>query len=552
MIVTINNIDTEAKQGEYLLAVIRRAGFTVPTLCHIEGLHPIGSCRMCIVESLDSGELISSCSTFVYENMRVVTNSQRALKARKAIAELLLTGHPDDCKYCSRRSNCELLNLAEITGIDGRNLFGSKKVFPTLLSNPAIVFEPDKCILCGRCVGICSDIIGLPAIKVSETGLDIKLKTEFADGWAAPNCIYCGQCILNCPTAALAGKSSVEKVLEALDQKDLFVTVQYELSASVAISEEFGEKSGVDFTGKMVKALNMCGFDRVFDSSFGADLKTLKESEELVSRIKSGKNLPMVITCCESDNKYIQRNHPDLYANIYSAGSSQENLGKTIKYHIKESEKIPVEKIINVAIVSCTSKKFLAENPAKSGIDFVLTTREAAELIRIKGINLNIISEGYSDNPFNNSSSAAKLTAVSGGAIEAIMRSVYFKLTNKELTGNNHKKFRNFSNIKTMSVEAGNRTLTSAAITQPKNLNILLSQIKSEGLNLDLLEVDACPGGCAGGGGQPYTKDMLSIQSRIKSVYKIEKDSALWACHNNRSLAKFIGYSGEKFGEGHE
>ncbi|MDR0843289.1 MAG: (2Fe-2S)-binding protein, partial [Acidobacteriota bacterium] len=328
-----------AGEGETILAALKREGIHVPTLCHMEGLPPSGACRMCVVEQEGTGALLPSCSYPVAPGMKVRTRSPKVLSARKTIVELLLSNHPDDCLYCVRSGNCELQRLAEAMGIRQRSLRGAKNHRPHDVSG-AIVRDPDKCILCGRCVRVCEEIQGISCIDFVGRGCKSYIGTTFDQGLNVSTCVNCGQCIVACPTGALTEHSYLNEVVAALSDPDKVVVVQHAPAVSVSLAEEFGLPAGQDVDGKMVAALRLVGFKWVFDTSFTADLTIMEEASELAHRVANGGVLPMFTSCSPGWIKFVEQFYPDLIPNLSSCKSPQQMMGAIIKSYFAEKEKI--------------------------------------------------------------------------------------------------------------------------------------------------------------------------------------------------------------------
>ena len=409
--IEVNNREIEANPGETILAALNRAGIKVPTLCHLEGLFPSGACRMCVVEVEGMQGLIPSCAYPVSEGMKIETHSPRAIRARKTIVELLLANHPDDCLYCVRNGSCELQKLAEELGVRQRRYAGNKNDYKIDTSSPAIVRDPAKCILCGKCIRVCEEIQGVSAIDFIGRGSRAIVGTVFNEGINVSSCINCGQCITVCPTGALREKSSLKEVMDAIHDPDKFVVVQHAPSVSVTLGEEFEIRPGHDVIGVMTAALRRLGFDRVFDTAFAADLTIMEEAHELVHRIQNGGTLPMMTSCSPGWIKFVEQFYPEFVDNISTCKSTQQMLGAVIKSYFAEREGIDPEKIFSVSIMPCTAKKFEAERPELSNhelpdVDAVLTTRELSRIIKMQGLDLKNMIPEANDTPFGERSSA--------------------------------------------------------------------------------------------------------------------------------------------------
>ncbi|PLX11695.1 MAG: ferredoxin, partial [Marinilabiliales bacterium] len=386
--ININNKNCKAQTGDTILEVINRNGLKVPTLCHLKDTMPTGACRMCVVEDVNSGKLITSCSFPANPGMRINTHSQRVVESRKTIIELLLSNHPDDCLYCVRNKNCELQDLSEEHHVRERRISGRKNREKLDLSSASIVRDPEKCILCGRCVTTCEDVMGVACIDFINRGNKAIIGTSFNEGLNTSSCINCGQCIMVCPTGALTEKNHFAEIQQAIEDPTKRVVVQYAPSISVSMAEELGMEAGKDINGILNAALRKVGFDNIFDSSFSADLTIMEESAELVSRIQNGGRLPLITSCCPGWVKYAEEFYPELISNLSSCKSPQQMLGAIIKSYYAEKEGLNPEDIYSVSIMPCTAKKFEAQREEMtqagiSDVDAVLTTRELTKFLKL-------------------------------------------------------------------------------------------------------------------------------------------------------------------------
>jgi NADH-quinone oxidoreductase subunit G/NADP-reducing hydrogenase subunit HndD len=395
MNIEINGKTYEAIQGETVLDALNRAGIKVPTLCHMKDLFPSGACRMCVVEVEGMPGLIPSCAYPAADGMKIKTHSPRAIRARKTIIELLLSNHPDDCLYCVRSGNCQLQTLANELGVRQRRYKGVKSEHKMDVSSPSLVRDPDKCILCGRCVRVCEEIQGVSAIDFIGRGSRTAVGTPFDEGINISSCINCGQCVMVCPTGALHEQSEIKEVVAALQDPEKIVVVQHAPSVSVTLAEEFGVNPGVDIAGAMTAALRRLGFDRVFDTSFSADLTIMEEASELAQRIAEGGKLPMMTSCSPGWIKFVEEFYPDFIGNLSSCKSPQQMLGAIIKSYYAEREGIDPKKIFSVSIMPCTAKKFEKTRPAMyvdgvADIDLgklIEFHRSHGKLVTVTGIN---------------------------------------------------------------------------------------------------------------------------------------------------------------------
>ncbi len=537
--IEINNRKVETQKGDTILTAARRAGVAIPTLCHMDGLEPSGACRMCVVEVEGMGGLVPSCSYPAADGMKVRTSTPQVLSARRTIIELLLANHPDDCLYCNRDGKCELQTLAHDHGVRDRHFRGKRTHREKDVSGPAIVRDPDKCILCGKCVRVCEEVQGVSAIEFAGRGSRSFVGTAFDKGLNVSSCINCGQCILVCPTGALSERSYVDEVLRALADPAKTVVVQHAPAVSVSIAEEFGMKPGVDFDGKMVAALRRAGFDRVFDTSFTADLTIMEEGSELAHRIANGGTLPMLTSCSPGWIKYVETFYPEFMPNLSTCKSPQQMMGAIIKTFFADREKLDPKDIVSVSIMPCTAKKFECARPEMGrdfipDVDYVLTTRELANLFRVTGIDPNACEPESADTPFGERSSAGKLFGASGGVMEAAVRSAYWLLTGNELGELKLADLRGLKGIKEMRVKIGDLEVGAAVVSNLGNARKLLDEVKAGRKDLHFIEVMTCPGGCINGGGQPIGASVEAVKARMKALYQIDRDAELRVSHRNK------------------
>lgn len=553
--IEVNNRKVEANPGEMLLTTLRRVGIHVPTLCNIDGLFPTGACRLCVVEVEGRPNLLPSCATPVTEGMKVLTHSPRAVRSRKTIIELLLADHPDDCLYCVRNGNCQLQSLAEELGVRERRYAGERGEHRVDLSSASLVRDPAKCILCGKCVRVCEEIQGVAAIDFINRGSKSRVGTAFDQGLNVSSCINCGQCVMVCPTGALREQSHIKEVLEALNDPEMFVVVQHAPAVSVTLAEEFGLKPGTDICGIMTAALRQLGFDRVFDTSFSADLTIMEEGSELVKRLTTGGQLPMMTSCSPGWIKFVEQYYPDFLPNLSTCKSPQQMLGAVIKSFFAQREGLDPKKIFSVSIMPCTAKKFEAKRPEMShdgtaDVDAVLTTRELARIIRMRGLNLDSLSPEAGDTPFGERSTAGKLFGVSGGVMEAAIRTAHKLVTGKELENMKVQAVRGLKGVKETKVQINDIELGVAVVNGLQNAANLLDEIRAGRKDLHFIEVMTCPGGCIAGGGQPLGADSEAIRSRMQALYKIDRSEPTRVSHANHGVQQlYKEFLGEPLGE---
>jgi iron-only hydrogenase group A len=553
--IEIDNRTVQANDGETILTVCKREGLRIPTLCFIEGLAPSGACRMCIVEVEGFGGMIPACSYPVTAGMKVKTSTPRVLNARRTIVELLLSNHPDDCLYCLRNGQCDLQKLAGDMDVKRLSYSRVKTKRPADVSSPSIVRNPEKCILCGKCVRVCEEIQGVSAIDFIGRGCKAFVGTAFDSGLNVSTCINCGQCILVCPTGALAERSYVDEVAAALADPDKYVVVQHAPSVSVTLAEEFGVKPGKDVDGQMVAALRRMGFKRVFDTAFAADLTIMEESSELVHRIKTGGKLPMMTSCSPGWIKFVEQFYPDMIENISTCKSPQQMMGALIKSFFAQQEGMDPSRIVSVSIMPCTAKKFECQRPEMAvnyipDVDYVLTTRELAQLFRRYGLELGVMTPDTADTPFGERTSAGKIFGATGGMMEAAIRSAYFLLTGQEYPEEKIPAIRGLKGHKEVKLRIGDLEVGAAVVSGLGNARKLIDEIKAGRNDLHFIEVMACPGGCISGGGQPIDTDTEAVKARLQALYLIDRDDRVRVSHRNESVIRlYREFLGEPLGK---
>lgn len=539
--IEVNNRKIEAQKGETILNALNRNGIRVPTLCYMKDFTPTGACRICVVELEGNENLIPACSHPVIEGMVIRTHSQRVIKARKAIVELLLANHPDDCLYCSRNGNCELQKLAMELNIRERKFPKKKKHFKLDMSSPAIVKDDSKCILCGRCIRICEEKQGVSAIDFINKGNEITIGPAYNRDLNFSSCINCGQCIMVCPTGALYEKENINELLDVLNNKEKHVIVQIAPSVSVSLAEEFDLKQGKDYSALLNAVLTKVGFQGIFDTAFGADLVIMEEATELYDRLKEQQNLPMFSSCCPAWIKCIEQKKSELLNHISSCKSPQQMLGALIKSYYSKKLKVLPENIYSVTIMPCTAKKFEAQreemtNRGISDIDLVLTTRELAKLIRLLGIDITVIDDEPLDVVSNKRSSSGKMLGTSAGLTEGIIRTLHFLISGKELETIKIQNLRTFKGYKEFFIKIGKYDLGFIAISDLLIAKKVIDEVIKGRKDIHFIEIMACEGGCVGGGGQFIGTDVETLKARIKGLYLVDEKESLRFAHKNPDI----------------
>ncbi len=518
--VTVNGRRVDANEGETVLTLLRREGIEVPTLCHINELSPSGSCRLCVVEVDGIDNLVPSCTFPVSEGMTIHSHSPRVLDARKTIIELLLATHPDDCLYCAGARECLLKEYSGKLGIGVKRYSHSPLEAHVDNSSPGIVFDPAKCILCGKCVRVCEEIQGVSAIDFTRRGIGTRVSPPFDEKLNLTDCVQCGQCLVNCPTGAISDKSQLKRVVEAIDSPDTIVVAQYSPAVALAVSELPGLSVDREIPERITAALHTMGIDKVFDTSFAADLNILEESEELLERIKTGRNLPLLSGCASSLERFCENFYPALIPNLSTCKSPQQMMGSVIKSVYARNEGFSPESIFSFSIMPCTSKKLEAEqekmmNHGIPDVDAVITTRELLTLIRHYGMDLSRIDPEYLDIPFSEASSSAMEIDITGGKSAALMRTIYRKVNGTEFNGHISYRKRG-SGIRTASVKINEEMeIRIAVVDGLKKAHRFFNTLMHHEL-FHFVEISVCTGGCIQGGGQPVSRNFENRETRKK------------------------------------
>lgn len=541
---TINGKPISVKSDTTILDAAKQLNIKIPSLCHLR-IDEIGfnnncaSCRVCMVDT--NRGLVPACGTNVREGLKVETNSLRALKARKDIVELMLSDHPQDCLICDKNGKCELQKIAQDLGIREIKYSGEQTNLGIDLSSKSIVKNHDKCILCRRCETMCSEVQGVCALSGVDRGFNTKVSTFFNSEIASTNCTLCGQCVAVCPTGALTEVDNTKDVFRAIQNKDKTTVVQVAPAVRVAIGEEFeGEIS----TGKMVAALRLLGFKYVFDTNFAADLTILEEGTEFINRLNSNENLPILTSCCPAWINFIEHNYPEQLHLLSTCKSPQEMFGSIAKnYFAPKVLNIDPKDLFVVSVMPCTAKKTecfreeLSQNDIQD-VDISITTRELARMIKESGIDLANLEEEEFDNPLGKSTGAADIFGATGGVLEAAIRTAYEIITGKDLESVDFKDVRGFEGIKEASIDIDGTVVNVCVANNLSNARKIMDSVKAKKSNYHIIEVMACPGGCVGGGGQPYHFGNYDIvKNRAKKLYDIDKNKVLRKSHENPDIA---------------
>lgn len=539
--ITIDGQKVTVPEGTTILEAARLAGVHIPTLCYLKEINEIGACRVCLVEIEGSRKLQAACVYPVSDNMVVYTNSPRVRKARKSTVEMILSDHPQECLTCIRNGSCELQTLARDLGLREISYTGARHNYPIDDSSPSIVRDPNKCILCRRCIAVCSEVQGLGILGALERGFDTVVAPAWQQNLADTACTNCGQCVVVCPTGALSERDDTEKVFAALADPDKHVVVQTAPAVRVALGEEFGMEPGAIVTGKMVAALRRLGFDRVFDTDFSADLTIMEEANEFLHRVQSGGKLPLITSCSPGWIKFIEHNYPDMLEHLSTCKSPQQMFGALVKTYYARKANIDPAKIVSVSIMPCTAKKYEAQRPEMNAsgyrdVDYVLTTRELARMLRSAGINWDALEPEEFDAPLGISTGAGLIFGATGGVMEAALRTAYEVATKKELPKLDFTEVRGLEGIKEAEIDLDGRKIKVAVAHTLANARKVLDAIRSGEAEYHFVEIMACPGGCIGGGGQPRPVTDEVRQKRIDAIYEGDRNMPLRKSHENPAI----------------
>lgn len=553
---TINGKNVEVSEATTVLDAARSLNINIPTLCHmdlqdIKFVNKLASCRVCLVEDLDKGKFIPSCATFVKEGMNIRTDSQEVIKARRTIVELLLSDHPNDCLKCAKNLNCQLQKLAHDLNIREIKYTGEMRNLPIDDNSYSLVRDPNKCILCRRCETMCNTVQTVGALAEVGRGFNTHVGSTFNRSMFETTCTFCGQCLSVCPTGALTEKSNIKEVWKLLES-DKHIIVQVAPAVRVALGEMFGRNPGESVEGEMVTALKNLGFEKVFDTNFAADLTIMEEANEFVQRLEGKGKLPILTSCCPGWVNFMEQQFSDLIDIPSSCKSPHEMFGAIAKTYYAEKIGKKAEDIKVVSVMPCISKKYEAkrdelENEGYSDVDIVLTTRELGAMIKEAGIDFNNLEKSDFDNPMGESTGAGDIFGTSGGVIEATIRTAYDTITGEELEKVEFEELRGLKGIKQAKVDINGREIKIAVANGLGNTRKLLEKLRNKEIELDAIEVMACPGGCIGGGGQPYHNGKISIlKERSKGLYQIDENKKLRKSYQNPYIKElYKEYLGE-------
>lgn len=541
--ITINNKQIQVEEGTTILQAAKKIGIKIPTLCYLNLCdvnveNKPASCRVCVVEVEGRRNLAPSCATDCTEGMVVHTNTKKALDGRRTMVELLLSDHPYDCLACVKDTNCELQSLATDVGVKTIRYEGMKSLPPIDESSSSMRREPSKCVMCRRCETVCNQLQTVGVYTAIDRGFEAYVSTTQNLPIAETQCTYCGQCVNVCPTGALSEKSDVEKLYEALADKSKTVVVQTAPAVRVALGEEFGLPIGTRVTGKMVNALRTIGFDKVFDTDFGADLTIMEEANELVERIKNNGPFPMITSCCPAWVKFVEHNYSDMLNLPSSCKSPHEMFGAIAKSYYAEKSGLDKKDVVVVSIMPCIAKKFECDRPEmEEDVDFVVTTRELAKIIKEFGIDFNNLEDEDFDKLMGESSGAGVIFGTTGGVIEAATRTAVSWLKGENIDKVDYEEVRGLEGIRSATVNVDGLEIKIGIAHGLGNTRKLLDMVKAGEVEYHAIEIMACPGGCINGGGQPYhNQEEGNLAKRASGLYSEDKEKAIRLSHENTEI----------------
>ena len=566
--IKIEGHDYQVEDNLTVLEACRKCGYTIPSLCSFhKGQCSLASCRVCLVEVVGARGLVASCVYPVNEGMEIIISSQKAMEARRNSVELLLSNHEKNCLQCEKNGHCELLEVSKLVGAREQKFLGTQTVGTKDEVAPGIIRNTSKCILCGRCIEICKNLQGLGILGFEKRGFNTIVAPAQNRSFAKSPCMQCGQCVLVCPTGALMEHSEISLVDEAMKAKK-YVVCQVAPAVRAAIAEEFGEKIGTNGTKKMIAALHRLGFNRVFDVNFAADLTIMEEGYELLHRIDNGGVLPQITSCSPGWINYMEYNYPEVIPNMSTCKSPHQMQGAITKSYFAKSHNIDPKDIFVVSVMPCTAKKFEKSRPEMEvdsirDVDAVLTTREIAKMIKRAGINWQKLPENeeFDQDLLGEYSGAGVIFGVTGGVMEAALRTAYFVKTGKEHELIKFEAVRGLEGVKTANININGTELKVAIASGMKNAKVLLEEVKNGTSPYHFIEIMGCPGGCINGGGQPYVKPMFlpNEDDDILETYRAKRAAVLYAederqsvrqSHNNKDIQKlYKEFLGEPLSE---
>ena len=547
----IDGIEVPIAGERNLLELIRKARIDLPTFCYHSDLSVYGACRLCIVE-IEGRGIQGACSTPPEPGLKVRTQTQELRDIRKITVELLLANHDQECTTCAKSGNCTLQDLARRLGVQSVRFKKVHEPEPLDLSSCAVVRNPNKCVLCGDCVRFCAEIQGIGAIDFAHRGHQAAVIPAFNKGMGEGECVNCGQCAAVCPVGALSVRSQVDEVWQAIHHPKKKVVAQIAPAVRVALGEMFGLPAGMELTGKIVAAMKRMGFDYVYDTSFAADLTVVEEAEEFIGRKLKGEKLPQFTSCCPGWVKWAEQYMPDMLGNLSSCKSPQQMLGALIKQVLPQQLGVEREELVCVSVMPCTAKKFEAQRPemghkGRADVDHVITTQELGRMIEESGLNLQDMIPASFDMPMGFKTGAGVIFGNTGGVTEAALRYAVEKITGQPLPRVDFLEVRGEEGIRTAQYKVNNLDIKVAMVHGLKNARTVADLIRKGEMQVDLVEVMACPGGCIGGAGQPVTRNAPGARKvRTRGLYDADRNLELHKSQDNPFIkACYEKYLGE-------
>ncbi len=554
----INGTQYDVPKGSTVLEAARAANIDVPTLCYLKDINEIGACRLCLVEVSEGGRpfrMVTACVYPATEGMEILTNTPKINKSRKTNLELLLSNHDRKCLSCVRSTNCELQKLCLEYGVDETKFAGVKNEYAIDKSTP-IIRDNNKCILCRRCVAACKTVQGIGVIGANDRGFDTHIASAFEQTLGETSCVNCGQCIGACPVGALYERDDTDEIRDAIADPSKHVLICTAPSVRAQIGECFGYEPGTDCEGKMITALKKLGFDGVYDMNLTADLTIMEEATEFLGRVKNGGALPMITSCSPGWIKFCEHYYPEFTDNLSTCKSPQQMFGAVAKTYFAEKMGWKPEDIFFVSAIPCTAKKFEVGRPGQSAagvpdVDVAVTTRELGRMIEKAGIDFKKLEDGKFDEPFGIGSGAGAIFGATGGVMEAALRTAAEVIEGKPLEKLDFTEVRGTEGVKVASYKLGDITLNVAVASGTANAKKVLEAVKAGELDVQFIEIMACPGGCVNGGGQPIQPAVVKMTTDLKAVraavlYKDDVTSDLRKSHENSAVKMLYD---EYFGE---
>ena len=560
---TIDNIKVQVPKGTTILQAARKIGIDIPTLCFLKEINEVGDCRMCIVEVEGARGFLPSCIQKVSEGMVVHTNTPALTEARRVVLDLIISNHKVECLTCIRNGNCELQELAKKFNITKLEFPGEMKEEKIDDLSPSIVRDSSKCVLCRRCIAACKNVQKIGAIDCAERGFESCIATAGDNSLNDVNCTFCGQCIQACPTGALHEKETINEVWEKIKDPEYTVIVQTAPAVRAALGEEFGMPIGTNVTGKMVTALRLIGFDKVFDTNTGADFTIMEEANEFIERFSKNEYIPMITSCSPGWIRFIEMNYPELLPHLSSCKSPHQMFGALLKTYYAEKENLDPKKIYNVSVMPCVAKKFERsreemKNDGLCDVDNVITTRELARMIKQAGLDFEKLEDSEFDSPMGEATGAAAIFGTTGGVMEAALRTAQDTLTGEDLAKIDFEAVRGGDGIKRATVNIAGKEIKVVAASGLANARTILDEIKNGTADYQFVEIMACPGGCVMGGGQPIKSSKIRLDTDVRKLradclYSIDEKSVIRKSHENPVVQKiykeFLGKPGSEKAE---